>query len=1044
MKGAGFFRASFVFLVVVMTAFGCSSPATNLGAGGVQGTVGLNGGTVTTGDGLTLTVPAGALGEAINITITPVSISADNYEIVGSYLFEPSGLQFQMPFTVSFPLPAGSTDGLTLFWSKLGDDSSFEVVAGTIVDGFYTAQVSHFSRGYLARATVTAPDAGTVEPADAGTVDLCAGVSCDDGNACTTDSCNSATGACVYSNNTASCDDGNACTSGDTCSGGACVAGAALSCDDSEACTDDACDTTTGCVHANNTASCDDGSVCTSGDTCTAGVCVGGTPMTCADDDNECTDEICDPVAGCIAVNNTASCDDGNACTTGDHCSAGACTGGAAVVCAAPGQCQVAGTCDPATGCPTPVPMADGSQCNDGNACTSGDHCSGGACVGGGAATCPAVDQCHNAGTCNPATGACSNTAKADGSQCDDGNACTSGEACVAGACVGGSAMTCADDGNVCTDEICDPAVGCTNVPNTVVCRVSTGPCDLAETCINTVCPGVDTKVVDGTVCTDDNTCEGTKTCQSGVCTCEVVVVAEICDNGEDDDGDGDVDCADSDCANDPNCGAPAVCYEAIQDGSFEGGTSSVVWTVDSTNGYPLLLNQPDIFYGDWFVAFGAYDVSATLPEVASVAQNVTIPVLTAGQSATLLFAYALTKFGEDPITFNGTFRVSVDADDAQCLNGTQVMSLSLADIPAQELNVANIDLSSFADGNEHRICIGASMSTAMEAIIIDMVSLTVGVNCGPVCGNGAIELGEQCDDSNTVDGDGCSSVCAVEAPAGWTCNPIYYGAGDGCDCGCGIMDADCASSTAICAWEYCDDGFMPDPADNAQCITIVVPGGWTCDSGIYSDGNCDCGCGAVDLDCSGVTDDYCDVDNCTEGFEIDPNNNANCLPPFVCADGVTEKPASYVCDQMDDCGDFSDELVASCHYCGNTRCDEDETADSCPEDCGGGSGYCGDGTCDSDSGEDSNTCCGDCGVCGYCGDGTCDSNLGEDSNTCCNDCGVCEYCGDGSCNNGESCWDCSNDCGDCPIEEYCGDGSCNNGESCYDCSGDCGPCPEE
>ncbi len=33
-----------------------------------------------------------------------------------------------------------------------------------------------------------------------------------------------------------------------------------------------------------------------------------------------------------------------------------------------------------------------------------------------------------------------------------------------------------------------------------------------------------------------------------------------------------------------------------------------------------------------------------------------------------------------------------------------------------------------------------------------------------PVCGNGVIELPEECDDGNTVDGDGCSSTCQIEA----------------------------------------------------------------------------------------------------------------------------------------------------------------------------------------------------------------------------------------------------------------------------------------
>ena len=38
----------------------------------------------------------------------------------------------------------------------------------------------------------------------------------------------------------------------------------------------------------------------------------------------------------------------------------------------------------------------------------------------------------------------------------------------------------------------------------------------------------------------------------------------------------------------------------------------------------------------------------------------------------------------------------------------------------------------------------------------------------GPVCGNGTIETGETCDDGNTINNDGCNSVCAIEN----TCNP--------------------------------------------------------------------------------------------------------------------------------------------------------------------------------------------------------------------------------------------------------------------------------
>jgi cysteine-rich repeat protein len=47
-------------------------------------------------------------------------------------------------------------------------------------------------------------------------------------------------------------------------------------------------------------------------------------------------------------------------------------------------------------------------------------------------------------------------------------------------------------------------------------------------------------------------------------------------------------------------------------------------------------------------------------------------------------------------------------------------------------------------------------------------ISFDAGVG---VCGNGLIEVPEECDDRNTVSGDGCSSKCKVEA--GYTCKRV-------------------------------------------------------------------------------------------------------------------------------------------------------------------------------------------------------------------------------------------------------------------------------
>jgi hypothetical protein len=60
-----------------------------------------------------------------------------------------------------------------------------------------------------------------------------------------------------------------------------------------------------------------------------------------------------------------------------------------------------------------------------------------------------------------------------------------------------------------------------------------------------------------------------------------------------------------------------------------------------------------------------------------------------------------------------------------------------------------------------------------------------------------------------------------------WTCSPNYLGGGDGCDCGCGLIDPDCASAASgACAFctesgSCAEAGSCADiaPANNGTCI---------------------------------------------------------------------------------------------------------------------------------------------------------------------------------------------------------------------------------
>jgi hypothetical protein len=292
-----------------------------------------------------------------------------------------------------------------------------------------------------------------------------AGLNCDDGNACTADSCDAVLG-CQHvpvANGTA-CSDGLFCTTADACVAGTCVGGAPRDCSSlTTVCTLGVCNDTIDNCEAQprpNGYPCSDNDICTTGDSCFFGLC-SGTPLVC-DDGNTCTADSCDAVLGCqsVPVANGTSCTDGNACTSSDVCTAGVC-GGTPVVCSDGDPCT-ADACNPTSGC-FATPMPNGASCEDGLFCTVLETCLNGSCIAGGGRDCSAIgDQC-NAGQCDETTDACVPLPFPNGTPCA-GDPCLAGETCVSGTCQGGVPETC-NDGSVCTADACDPLVGCVSTP---------------------------------------------------------------------------------------------------------------------------------------------------------------------------------------------------------------------------------------------------------------------------------------------------------------------------------------------------------------------------------------------------------------------------------------------------------------------------------------------------------------------------------------------------------------------------------------------------
>ncbi|MBI5607978.1 MAG: hypothetical protein HY902_03765 [Deltaproteobacteria bacterium] len=235
-----------------------------------------------------------------------------------------------------------------------------------------------------AEATDDANSAGAVDSAaDATPVDdgsgspvadaaLACSSDCSDDNPCTADSC--AAGVCQHKKvGGADCDDGNACTYNELCSNGACVGGLMLTCSDGEDCTSDGCDPASGCLHQPMDGPCDDGDQCNGADLCAGGACVGGDAIDC-DDANPCTTDLCMPTVGCVHKSSPGACEDGDPCSSGDQCVAGACLSGGPTICGDGSACAP-GSCNASVGC-----LIDLGTCDDYNPCTI-DSCVPSGCL---------------------------------------------------------------------------------------------------------------------------------------------------------------------------------------------------------------------------------------------------------------------------------------------------------------------------------------------------------------------------------------------------------------------------------------------------------------------------------------------------------------------------------------------------------------------------------------------------------------------------------------------------------------------------------------
>ncbi len=216
-----------------------------------------------------------------------------------------------------------------------------------------------------------------------------------------------------------------------------------------------------------------------------------------------------------------------------------------------------------------------------------------------------------------------------------------------------------------------------------------------------------------------------------------------------------------------------------------------------------------------------------------------------------------------DSTTTNSTSTDSSSTDSTSSTGSSTTDSDSSTTSSSTTTDSATTDSTSSNDSST------TDSSTTGSSIL----SVTNTTTTTSICGNYISESNEQCDDGNTLNNDGCSSVCQTETPI----TPV---------CGNGILQNG----------EICDDGNTTNGDGCSSACQIEIPTTPVCGNGIVESGEiCDDGNTTNGDGCSSV----CQIEvitNCTvtstPGCEFFPNTgSASTIQGF---DNLGNSPASY------------------------------------------------------------------------------------------------------------------------------------------------------
>ncbi|WP_428269502.1 DUF4215 domain-containing protein [Haliangium sp.] len=240
---------------------------------------------------------------------------------------------------------------------------------------------------------------------------------------------------------------------------------------------------------------------------------------------------------------------------------------------------------------------------------------------------------------------------------------------------------------------------------------------------------------------------------------------------------------------------------------------------------------------------------------------------------------------------------------------------------------------------------------------------------CVPIerCGDGARNVGEDCDDGNLIAGDGCSELCRTEVCGNAVvdyaeeCDDGNTAPGDGCD---GLCRTEACGNARVDIDEQCDDD-NTTPGDGCspactieECGNGVVDIDEECDDGNIASGDgcsdqCQAEvCGNARVDAGELCDDgnTAPGDGCSDRCEVEDCGNERVDYGEACDDGnhLSGDGCSYDCTRSERCGDG----VLAC----GEQCDDgnDDDTDTCTNTCrlsaclgGGDDGACAEPVCE-------------------------------------------------------------------------------------------------